>query len=161
MIQMTIKKAIIVATIMLYGRLLLAQIDSSRFFVDSNKPNFEKVDSIRVFFIGGSSPEKYKFYYEGKLVFSVKVKDSFNYTFRLNTVKIWNGNHVSGIQIYRKGRFGIKFRDTGEQISYEPNKYLIIKKNPFLKNRIAVDHYWSDTKPPALTNLGKVYHKIN
>ncbi len=140
----------------------MAQVDTSRLFVEADKARYEMVDSVKIFFIGAtSSREKFKFYYYGKLIFFVKVKNSFNHSFSLKNVKVWYGDDLAGFHIFRKGRYGLKFRDTGQQISYEPHKYLIIKKNPWLKNRFAVDHYWSDTKPPARINLGKIYHKIN
>lgn len=123
----------------------LAQIDTSRFFVDKEKQNYSMVDSITVYFIGGTDRVKFKFYYEGKLIFFVKVKNSFNYTFPVKNVKVWHGDDLIGFRILRKGKYGIKFRDTNCQISsYAPNKNLIIKLNPLLKNRFAVDHYWSD-----------------
>jgi hypothetical protein len=60
---------------------------------------------------------------------------------------------IDGLVVYRKGRFSLRFKDTGFFSDFEERKYLIISRNVRLKNRVAVEAIWSDEepkKPPIL-----------
>jgi hypothetical protein len=108
-----------------------------------------QVDSVQVFIIGNIPNEKYQLLWDGKEMLSFKSSKSYKYSFKIHRDPEWarNGwtNRLGG---YRKGRFELKFREMGGiQSRYEPKKYLIIWRNASLKERIAMQSYWSDAEP--------------
>lgn len=107
-----------------------------------------QTDSLRVFFVGQVPREKFQVYWKGKKVLDFEGSTAYKKSFSIPRETTWQSSGgVTDLIIYRKGKFGLRFRDTAFFSGFEDRKYLIIKRNPRLKNRAAVEAIWSDVEP--------------
>jgi hypothetical protein len=115
---------------------------------------YAQTDSLKVFFIGQVPGEKFQVYWKGKKVLDVSGSTSYKESFSIPKEERWRSSGgVDDLTVYRRGKFGVRYKDTGFFSGFENKKYLIIKRNPRLKNRAAVEAFWSDVepkKPPML-----------
>jgi len=113
--------------------------------------SYSQGDSLRVFFYGNVKGERFKVYWEGRMLLKFKSSASYKYSFKIPREKsLEKDGLIEHIMIYRKGVFGLRYRDLVFQVDYEPKKYLIIWRNPMLKNWAAVQGRWSDKEPIPL-----------
>jgi hypothetical protein len=74
--------------------------------------------------------------------------DSYKYAFKIPKEETWaKKGYIEKLTVYRKGKLGLKYHDTGFFSGYESKKYLVIYRNPLLRNRSAVNPVWSDIEP--------------
>jgi hypothetical protein len=106
-------------------------------------------DSLKVFFIGAEFPgEKFKVFFNGRQVLSFRSADYYKHSFSIPIGSSWKYGTKLFFEIKRKCKFCLFYRDTGFNPFYEPNyKYLIINRNPMLKNKYAVSYKWSNEEP--------------
>jgi hypothetical protein len=112
-------------------------------------PTFAQEDSIKVFFIGNYPGEKFRVFWEGKLILEFKGDRSYKYTFQVPRDASWiKKGYTNKFVIYRRAAWGFAYKELGGfNPGYEPKKYLIIWRNPRLKNRAAIQTRWSDKEP--------------
>lgn len=109
----------------------------------------QKDDSINVVFRAIGRGEKFSFYVDGKRLLKIKLVGEFVDTlFQISkTIPYKKGDAFNKIVVARKGKFGVVYRDTQIQIHFEEKSFLVIEKNPYLKNRIAIVYYWTNERP--------------
>jgi hypothetical protein len=104
-------------------------------------------DSLTVVFQGIKKGEKYKVFYKGDFVKLIKSKKHYKYSndsFRISVLGLQDGNGL-GIEIYRKGKCGLFYRDTYFGTFYDSSKkYLIVYRDEKLKSRYAISPIWSN-----------------
>jgi hypothetical protein len=106
-------------------------------------------DSLKVFFIGNGHGESFKICFGPNLLLKTRIDGPFTYYFNIPKNKQWkDGSAINSIIVMRKGRFGFFYRDVFFQVLFSDKKrYLVIRQNFMLKNRIAVHYEWVDTEP--------------
>lgn len=88
--------------------------------------------------------EKYQIFIDGELYREIK-PGNFNFYITIPLDSNIKGCMPLNFDIYRKGKFGLFFRDTNCGAFYnEEKKFLIIYRNHKLKRRFAIDAIWSD-----------------
>jgi hypothetical protein len=118
-------------------------------------------DSIKIFFVGAGKGEKFRFYNDGRLLFEIKTKKSFKYDFSIPKVPTWkSGDYLPSLIVTRKGPRGLFFRDTFVQVHFDDKRYLIIKRNPSLKNRFAIEYEWGDVEPKKQMSSKRLIEKV-
>ena len=102
-------------------------------------------DSLTVVFQGIKKGEKYKIYYKGNFVKIIESKKDFfrsTDSLRVSIIGINDGDGL-GLDVYRKGRFSIFYRNTYFGTFYDSSKkYLIIYRDEKLKLRYAITPIW-------------------
>jgi hypothetical protein len=105
-------------------------------------------DSLQLVMQGLQNGETYIVLYNNIVVRKIKCshKRCSEYIgIKLDTTYL-EGNFLN-IQVLRKGRFGLFYRDTYLSPTFKNEyKYLIIFRNNHLKNRYALDYFWSNDK---------------
>lgn len=106
-------------------------------------------DSVDVFFIGNIPGEKFKVFWDGKLLTTIKGNRSYKYRFKIPRDSMWQDkDYTNKFSVYRKPTLGLRYREVGTfNPNYEPKKYLVIWRNPKLKNRAAIQTNWSNREP--------------
>ena len=106
-------------------------------------------DSVQVFVIGGGvDGEKFRFYYKDRKVLNFKVDGNFKYEFKIPMEKGWQYGSSIPLFIYRKGRFGLFYRNVVPAIYYDDaHKYLIFERDYGRKNRFPLEFSWSNMIP--------------
>lgn len=119
------------------------------FFVVCLNAFGQKNDSIGVVFRAIGNGDRFKIYYNGEMRIKVRLQGQFVDTvFQIpRLTRFENGDHLYNLIITRKGKWGLKYRDTQIQVAFEDKPYLILEKNPFLKNRIAIQYHWVNERP--------------
>jgi hypothetical protein len=111
-------------------------------------------DSVRVFFIGNIKGERFEVFWNGKLILNFKGSGSYKYSFVILREHSWEEKgRIEHLMIYRKGRLGLRYKDLNFSAYYEPKKYLVIWRNPMLKNGSSVQGSWSDKEPMQLPDV--------
>lgn len=104
-----------------------------------------QADSLTVVFQGIRKGEKYKVYYNGNLEKIIKGERNFirsTDSLRISIIGINDGD-VLGLDVYRKGRFSIFYRNTYFGTFYDScKKYPIIYRDEKLKSRYAITPIW-------------------
>jgi hypothetical protein len=109
-------------------------------------------DTINVIMTGLYKGEKYRIYYNGALVKTLNCKSKIedgtcDFEFKL-IGKIIQSGDLLPLFIFRKGRFGLIYRETKLSILYNPHyKYLRIYRNFKFKNKYSIDYKWINEKP--------------
>jgi len=107
-------------------------------------------DSISVVFRAIGEGERFRCYSGGKIVLDVKLSGIFVDTlFKVPAESYTKGEPFYELVIARRGRFGLAFHDTGIQIRFDDKRYLVVEKNPYLRPKIAVIHYWTNERPKS------------
>jgi hypothetical protein len=105
-------------------------------------------DSLTVFFIGNIKGERYEVFWDGTLLLKFKGSPSYKYSFKIPIDESWKEKgYIDKISIYRKGNFGLSYKEIGFTVGYEPKKYLVMWRHPNMKNRSAVTYRWEDKEP--------------
>jgi hypothetical protein len=109
---------------------------------------FGQSDSIRVFFYGNhDNGEKFKVFWDGKLIQTVKASDTYKYSFSIPRKNWTQGDIINELSIYRKGRLGLKWKEISHGLQYEDQKYIRIYRSRALKNWASVFVEWTDKEP--------------
>jgi hypothetical protein len=110
---------------------------------------FAQSDSLKICFVGYSNGDQYKIYSETVVKLHIREKGKFKYLFQIPIDSAWRvGYPIHNISVSRKGKLAFRYRETGLQIPYDNTKrYLVIRRNPELKNKYAVDFIWTDKIP--------------
>jgi len=106
-----------------------------------------KADSLTVVFQGVKKGERYKIYYKGNFVKLIKSKRNFIRSVDSIRISIsgLNESDVLDLNVHRKGRFSIFYRNTYFGTFYNPSKkYLIVYRDEKLKSRYAITPLWRD-----------------
>ena len=112
-------------------------------------------DSVKVFFIGNYPGEKFKAFWDGKLLLAFKGSESYKYEFKVPNDESWvQKNYTPKFTVYRKASLGLRYRQLGAfNPNYEQKEYLIIWRNPRLKNGTAIQTRWSDKEPLHIPDI--------
>ena len=107
------------------------------FWIVLSSPCFAQQDSVDVFFIGNTTGEKFKIFWDGKLILTFKGSKSYKYNFKVPREEAWvNKRYTGKFLVYRKSAFGLSYKEIGAfNPGYEPHKYLVIWRNPRLKKQ--------------------------
>ena len=110
---------------------------------------FAQSDSLKIFFTGYDfKGEKFKVLHESKEVLKFKAGERYKYSFTIPKDSTWKYGRPLSIHIYRKGKFGLCYRDLEFNAFYEPgSKYLQIYRDGMLRNKYAVDYKWVNEEP--------------
>jgi hypothetical protein len=113
------------------------------------QPSLAQQDSVDVFFIGNTPGEKFKVFWDGKLLLAFKGNKSYKHEFKVPREDMWKvKGYTNKFSVYRKPSFGIRYKEIGTfNPNYDSKKYLVIWRNPKLKNRAAIQTSWSDKEP--------------
>jgi hypothetical protein len=118
-------------------------------FMSAALPCFCQNDSLTVFFTGNIKGERFQVYLHHERILSFKGSGSYMYSFKIPNRPIeWEKRgYIAELNVYRRGFLGFKFKDTNLTTGYEPKKYLVIWRNPLLKNKAAIQSRWTDKEP--------------
>jgi hypothetical protein len=106
-----------------------------------------QIDSLNIQLIGINKGEKYKFISNGKVFYKVKCNGLNRVNDFLFPIQNLKENATLDLFVYRKGRFGLFYRNTEACFIFKPQfKYLVIYRNKRLKNRYALDYEWSNNR---------------
>jgi hypothetical protein len=117
--------------------------------------NNDGPDSLIIFFIGNKSGENFEIYFKGKLLLKFKGSGSYKYSIAIPKLSVWDKRRqIIEIDIYRKGKFGIKYRHVAATYQYDPDKkFLILWRAHHLKNYFPFIDSWSNEEPLQLPAL--------
>lgn len=107
---------------------------------------FAQNSQLKVHVIGNFyKMEKFIFEYEG-VQFHKSVKRGKNsFAFFIDIPDSIRHDEEIKIRVFRKGFWGLRFRDTETEVYYEANrKYLVLNRSKRLKSRYSFESYWSD-----------------
>lgn len=118
-------------------------------------PLYGQGDSLEIFFIGNIKGERYKIFWGERAVMNFKGTASYKYSFKvLREDKSWlERGWINNVSVYRKGRLSISYKEVPFTIEYENKKYLVIWRNPALRNQIALQVNWSDKEPKKIPDI--------
>ncbi|NBP71176.1 MAG: hypothetical protein EBR30_07840 [Cytophagia bacterium] len=115
-------------------------------------PSYGQSDSLEIFFIGNIKGEKYKIFWDKGAAMNFKGTTSYKYSFKVpREDKSWSERGwINNVSVYRKGRFSLSYKEVPLTIEYENKKYLVIWRNPALRDQIALQVNWSNTEPKKI-----------
>lgn len=118
-------------------------------------PSYGQSDSLEIFFIGNIKGEKYKIFWGEGAAMNFKGTTSYKYSFKVpREDKSWSKRGwINNVFVYRKGRFSLSYKEVPLTIEYENKKYLVIWRNPALRNQIALQASWSDKEPKKIPDI--------
>jgi len=106
-------------------------------------------DSLTVFFVGTKKGERYRVYFQNKLVIEFRSSSSYKHSVTVPRLGIWEkGGQVIELVIFRRGRFGFSYRQVTSSYKYQGGKrYLILTREDYMKNFFPFAERWSDEQP--------------